>query len=110
MSKKQQEPNYYELYSNAPKSNFRVNSSDYYLYGGHFSVKVKNGDISKALKIFRQKTKKSRLKELQHEYSYYEKPSIQKKNRIKRAKAIQKLEQKKKNKDSENLSDSGLWF
>lgn len=110
MSKKQQDPNYYELYSNAPKSNFRVSSSDYYLYGGHFSVKVKNGDINKALKIFRQKTKKSRVKELQLERSFYEKPSIIKKNRLKRAKAIQKLEQTKFNKESENSSDSGFWF
>ena len=77
-------------YNNPRKPNFKERPRD-----GGLEVTVRNGDLEKALKIFKRKVQKSGLLKELKQKSFYEKPSEKKQRRKKEAvKRWRKLQKK----------------
>jgi small subunit ribosomal protein S21 len=77
-------------YNKPRKPNFKERPRD-----GGLEVTVRNGDLEKALKIFKRKVQKSGLLKELKQKSFYEKPSEKKQRRKKEAvKRWRKLQKK----------------
>lgn len=111
MSKRKQ-PDYDLLYSKEEsyRRQNKFHHPDYFLEGSPFRVEVRNGDITRAIKNFRNLTKKSGLKRMVTEKSYFKKPSEIRKENKKAARSRQKRQDRHNRMESNNKTNSGgIW-